>query len=198
MPHCFERTGPSSAKTQGPEIPTWQLAKIAKNILYKHDQAGLEYLQTAWSARSVQVWNPFAEPGSPEDFIPAATSARRESPLLSFCMSVLTLELHAVPDKYYYASVEEVPDEYDTARGVGFDFKAAPSAHFKEVQTAPAAHFREAHSAPLAKAAPTVSGVSDVLSALSIAQLEFISTRIVNDEGEAFLRRRPLDRQLEI
>lgn len=29
----------SSAKTQGPEIPTWQLANIAKNIIFKEDQA---------------------------------------------------------------------------------------------------------------------------------------------------------------
>ena len=59
-------------------------------------------------------------------------------------------------------------------------------------------HFREVQTAPAAKAAPTFSGVSDVLSALSLAQSKFVSTRILDDEGEAFLRRRPLNRQLEI
>ena len=50
-----KRGSPSGAKTQGPEIPAWQLANLARDVLFKEDRKGLMRLQTAWSGRSVQV-----------------------------------------------------------------------------------------------------------------------------------------------
>ncbi|CAF9921013.1 MAG: hypothetical protein ALECFALPRED_001691 [Alectoria fallacina] len=81
IPHCFERGTASSAKTQGPEIPTWQIANVAKGILWAQDASSLVRLQETWIGNpkpSVQVWNPFAEPGSPEYFLPVASKAKHE------------------------------------------------------------------------------------------------------------------------
>ena len=92
IPHCFERGTASSAKTQGPEIPTWQIANVAKGILWAQDASSLVRLQETWIGNpkpSVQVWNPFAEPGSPEYFLPVASKAKREYSLPSFDASML-------------------------------------------------------------------------------------------------------------
>ena len=47
--------------------------------------------------------------------MPAEPNARRELTLPSFHTSELTLELHAVPSKFY-ATVEDAEDEYDFLR----------------------------------------------------------------------------------
>lgn len=54
----------SGGRTQGPEIPTYAQVRMALDELHGFDQAGLRQYQTAWKNRSVQVWNPFAAPGS--------------------------------------------------------------------------------------------------------------------------------------
>lgn len=63
---------------------------IAKTIFFKEDDDGLARFQATWNQRSVQTWSPFAEPGSPEAFMPAASRARREStyppPFLTYLM----------------------------------------------------------------------------------------------------------------
>ncbi|KAF6227501.1 hypothetical protein HO173_012241 [Letharia columbiana] len=112
MPHSFGGGTASSAKTQGRKIPTWALMNTAQKILWRLDDAGLARLQDAWRVKSKQVWNPFAEPGSPEAFIPTRSSARRNAP------------------KYYIAGVEEVPDEYDTARKQGAGIPGSQSNPF--------------------------------------------------------------------
>lgn len=58
---------------------------------------------------------PFAAPGSPHAFQPATAHTRRELTLSLFCASELTLELHAVPEKYY-ATMENVQGGYDAER----------------------------------------------------------------------------------
>lgn len=45
MPHCFERQTSSSTATQGPDVPTWQQANIAKEILVKLNAGQLVALQ---------------------------------------------------------------------------------------------------------------------------------------------------------
>ena len=64
MPHVFER-GQQPAASNGPRVPTWAQVNQAKDMLLGGSKGSFEALKTAWSAKSVQVWNPFAIAGSP-------------------------------------------------------------------------------------------------------------------------------------
>lgn len=64
IPYIFKRNNvPASS---GPRLPTWVHVNAAKAELLDHGKAHFVRLKTAWSHRSQQTWNPFAEPGSPE------------------------------------------------------------------------------------------------------------------------------------
>ncbi|KAM0804450.1 hypothetical protein BDR22DRAFT_818095 [Usnea florida] len=70
LPHVFERHN-GTAKTSGEDLPKWaEVAKVnaAWDILRDLDVNGLRALQTKWKYRSLQRWNPFDPPGSPEAF----------------------------------------------------------------------------------------------------------------------------------
>lgn len=65
---------------------------VAKTILFQEHASGLARLQAKRSGNPkhpVQVWNPFAEPGSLEAFLPAASSVKCEYFLPSFDASML-------------------------------------------------------------------------------------------------------------
>ncbi|KAL8961364.1 MAG: hypothetical protein Q9193_002072 [Seirophora villosa] len=80
---------------------------MARDIL-PASPAELGELRQRWADRSVQVWGPFATPGSPEAFIPM----RRQITRLLLTASTDADVLHAVP-REYYPSVEEISDDDD-------------------------------------------------------------------------------------
>lgn len=80
MPHVFQR-GSQAAATAGPRVPTWTQVNMAKDMLLEGSKTAFEELKTAWSQKSQQVWDPFAELGSDE-----AMLARTDRTGMSDCM----------------------------------------------------------------------------------------------------------------
>lgn len=52
--------------SSGPRVPTWAQVNQAKDECLNYGKGHFDALKAAWSLRSVQVWNPFAAPVSPE------------------------------------------------------------------------------------------------------------------------------------
>lgn len=74
MPHVFER-GEAGAKTTAHNVPIWSQVNRARDEL-SSDQR-LHASRIPWRFNSVQVWNPYAVPGSAEAKIPLATTASK-------------------------------------------------------------------------------------------------------------------------
>ena len=68
--HVFKR-GSTGAITAGPRIPTWQQVNVARDMLVT--EWGITTARGRWRQGSVVVWNPLAEPGTPEAYQPART-----------------------------------------------------------------------------------------------------------------------------
>lgn len=65
MPHVFERVA-GQAATMGQRVPRWQHVNTAYELL----KTRLHAEQLKWAGRSVQTWNPFAVPGTPDAQLP--------------------------------------------------------------------------------------------------------------------------------
>ena len=89
MPHVFERAA-GQAATTGQMVPLWQHVNSAYELL----KTRLRAEQLKWVGRSVQTWNPFAAPGSPEACVPrnsrTGTSAHMQCIRLIWLMFPLT------------------------------------------------------------------------------------------------------------
>ena len=82
--HVLERDNAASP-TVGPLVPLWSHVNVAKQTLL--DDATpeqFEALRESWSQHSVETWNPFALPGSPE-----ALKMRPPGPCTSMSCSLL-------------------------------------------------------------------------------------------------------------
>ncbi|KAL8688233.1 MAG: hypothetical protein Q9218_005806 [Villophora microphyllina] len=139
MPHVFERQG--RVASSGPRVPTWRHVNRAREELTEHGAAHFQALRIAWSATSVQVWNPFAELGSSAVQLP-----RKDRTL---------------PPGYRAPDVVEVPDE-DTAAGVGAAGSQPNTFAFDDdppTPPQPSSHRDDANSPPDTPSGP--HGVND-------------------------------------
>ena len=119
MLYVFER-GSAGSRTQGSEISTWSQVNTVKDILWRLNQEKLAGLQIKWRLKSQQIWNPFADPGSPNAFVAAGENVRRESFLSSFYASELTLKLYVISENLYVVENEHDTREANTTRKQGF------------------------------------------------------------------------------
>lgn len=78
--HVFQR-GEVGAKTQGAKVPAWSHVNVVEDAFREMDRAAFKTYRTAWNHSSVQTWDPFQEPGSPEALqAPASRRQRMQFP----------------------------------------------------------------------------------------------------------------------
>jgi len=74
-PHTQERGKTGRGLTYGDRVPTAAHVHEARVMLDTEDK--IDACRLVWMFKTVQTWNPYAEPGSSEALIPLATTASK-------------------------------------------------------------------------------------------------------------------------